>query len=60
MLNCAEQVQIQKYKTPAYKTPEISGVQTIMLKHPTEQLKKVPIKPKYRINVHRNNPNHTN
>ena len=39
MLNCAEQVQIQKYKTLAYKTPKIAGVQTIMLEHPVMQLK---------------------
>ena len=35
MLNCAEQVQIQKYKTHAYKTLKTAGVQIIMLKHPT-------------------------
>ena len=40
MLNCAEQVQIQIYKTHAHKTPKRAGVQTIMLKHPTKQLKK--------------------
>ena len=42
MLNCADQMQIQKYKTHAYnyKTPKTAGVQTIMLKHPTKQLKK--------------------
>ena len=69
MFNCAEQVQIQKYKTHACKTPKTAGVQTIMLKHPTEKLKqkqpkkkkkKVPIKPKHRINVHINNLSHTN
>ena len=61
MLNYVEQVQIQKYKTHAYKTPKTGGVQTIMLKHPTEQLKKeVPIKPNYRINIHTISPNHTN
>ena len=43
MLNYAEQVQIQKYKTHAYKTLKTAGVQTIMLKHPTKQLKKLPI-----------------
>ena len=32
MLNCAEQVQIQKYKTHAYKTLKTVGVQIIMLK----------------------------
>ena len=37
MLNCAEQVQIQKYKTHAYKTLKTAGVETIMLKHPTKQ-----------------------
>ena len=37
MLNCAEQVQTQKYKTP-----KIAGVQTIILKHPTKQLEKNP------------------
>ena len=42
MLYCAEQVQIQKYKTHAYKTLKTVGVQTIMLKHPTKQLKKTP------------------
>ena len=36
-LNCTEQVQ-----THAYKTPKTAGVQTIMLKHPTKQLKKFP------------------
>ena len=35
MLNCAEQGQIQKYKTHAYKTLKTAGVQMIMLKHPT-------------------------
>ena len=40
MLNCAEQVQIQKYKAHAYKTPKTAGVQTIMLKRPTKHLKK--------------------
>ena len=39
MLNYAEQVQIQKYKTHAYKTLKIVGVQTIMLKHPTKRKK---------------------
>ena len=42
MLNRAEEVQVQKYKTHAYQTPETPGVQTI--KDPTKQLKKVPIK----------------
>ena len=61
MLKCAEQVQIQKYKTHAYKTLKTAGVQTIMLKHPTKQLtKKLPTKLKYRSNLHINNPNHTN
>ena len=39
MLNCAEQVKIQKYKTHAYKTPKTACVQSVMLKHPTKQLK---------------------
>ena len=55
MLYCAEQVQIQKYKTHAYKTPKTASVQTIMLKHPTKHLQKErenTYKPKYRINVH--------
>ena len=37
MLNCAEQAQIQKYKTHAYKTPKTACVQSIMLKQPTKQ-----------------------
>ena len=45
MLNCDEQVQIQKQKqttkqnkkTHAYKTSKTAGVQTIILKHPTKQ-----------------------
>ena len=37
MLNCAEQVQMQKYKTHAYKTPKTAWVQTIMFNHPTKQ-----------------------
>ena len=37
MLNCTEQVQIQKYKTHAYKTSKTVCVQTIMLKDPTKQ-----------------------
>ena len=40
MLNCAEQGQIQKYKTHAFKTLKTAGVQTSMLKHPTKQFKK--------------------
>ena len=39
MLNCTEQVQIQKYKTHAYKTLKTVGVQVIMLKHPTKHKK---------------------
>ena len=39
MLNCAEQVQIQKYKTYAYKTLKTVGVQVIMLKHLTKRKK---------------------
>ena len=38
VLNCGEQVQIQKYKTHAYTTLKATGVQTIMRKRPTEQL----------------------
>ena len=60
MFNCAEHVQILKYKTHTYKTLKIAGVLTVMLKHPTKQLKKLPVKPKYRINVHINSPYHTN
>ena len=37
MLNCSEQVQIQKYKTHACKTPKTACVQTIMVKHLTKQ-----------------------
>ena len=37
MLNCAEQVQVHKYKTHAYKTPKTACVQTIMLKHLAKQ-----------------------
>ena len=39
MLNCAEQVQIQKCKTHAYKTLKTVGVQIIMRKHPTKHKK---------------------
>ena len=39
MLNCAEQVQIQKYKRDVYKTLKTVGVQIIMLKHPTKHKK---------------------
>ena len=45
VLNCAEQVQIQNYKTHADKISKTAGVQTTMLKHPTEQLKKKDAKP---------------
>ena len=37
MLNCAEQMQTQKYKKTSYKTLKAAGVQTIMLKNPTKQ-----------------------
>ena len=37
MLNCAKQLQIQKYKAHRYKTLKTAVVQTIMLKHPTKQ-----------------------
>ena len=59
MMNFAEQMQIQKYKTHAYKTLKTAGVKIIVLKHPTKH-KKVPIKPKHRINVQKNNSNHKN
>ena len=53
MLNCAEQVQIQKYETQAYKTLKTVGIQVTMLKHPTKHKKRIPIKPIYRINIHK-------
>ena len=34
MLICSEKVQIQKYKTHAYRTLKTAGVQTVILKHP--------------------------
>ena len=37
MHSCAEHVQIQKYTTRVYKTLKTACVQTVMLKHPTEQ-----------------------
>ena len=39
MLNCEEQVQIQKYKAHAYKALRTVGVQITMLKHPTKHKK---------------------
>ena len=42
MLSCAEQVQIQKYKTHAYKTLKTAGVKIIILKHPTKHKKEYP------------------
>ena len=57
MLNCAEQVQIPKYGTHAYKTLKTVGVQIIMLKQPTKH-KRIPIKPIYCINDIK--INHTN
>ena len=39
MLKCAEQVQIQIYKTHAYKRLKTAGVQIIMLEHPTKHEK---------------------
>ena len=36
MLSCAEQVQIQKYETRAYKTLKTVGVQLIMLEYKDE------------------------
>ena len=44
MLNCAEHVQIQKYEIHACKTLKTVGVQIIMLKHPTKNKKRIPIK----------------
>ena len=40
MLSCAEQVQLQKYKTHAYMTPNTACVQTIIPKHPTHHVSK--------------------
>ena len=40
MPSWAEQVQMQKHKIHAYKTPKTAGVQIIMLKHPTKQIRK--------------------
>ena len=45
MLSYAEQVQIQKYKTHAYKALKTVGVQIIMLKHPTKHKKEYPENP---------------
>ena len=39
LLIWAEQVQISKYETHAYKTFKTAHVRTIMLKHPTKQWK---------------------
>ena len=36
MLNCTEQVQMQKYKTHAYITPVMACVQKSLLEHPTK------------------------
>ena len=58
MLSFAELVQIQKYKTHAYKTLKTAGVEIIMLKHPNKHKKRIPIKPIYR--TEKNNPSHTN
>ena len=41
MLNCAEQVQIQKYKTHAYKTLRTAGIKIIMLKHPNKHKQEI-------------------
>ena len=43
MLNCAEQVQIQKYETHTYKTLKTVGVQVIVLKHPAKHKRNVVI-----------------
>ena len=67
MLHCAEQVQIQKYKTRAYNLwhpkQQVSkqSCRNIQLSSKKKkQQQKVPIKPKSSINLHINNPNHTN
>ena len=54
MLSCAEQVQIQKYKTHAYKTPRTACVQTIMLRHPTMQVRWV----KTNLHTHKKQKSH--
>ena len=42
MLSCTEQMQIQKYKTHAYKTLKTADVQMIMLRHPIKYKKEYP------------------
>ena len=42
MLNCDEQVQLQKYQSHAYKTLKTVSVQITMLKHPTKHKKENP------------------
>ena len=42
MLIWAEQVQIQEYKTHAYKRHKTAGVQIIMPKHPIKHEKEYP------------------
>ena len=42
MLNCAEQVQIRKYKTHAHKTLITADVKITMLKHPAKHKKEYP------------------
>ena len=37
MLNCAEQMQIQKHETRAFYLPKATCVETIIFKHPTKQ-----------------------
>ena len=55
MLNCAEQMQIRKYKTHASKTLKTAGVQIIMLKHPTKHKKQQKKKTKTKtINKNKN------
>ena len=67
MLNCTEQVQIQKHETHAYKTLKTAGVQIIMLKHPTKHKKEYPYNPntvsayiKITPTIQTNDDSHTN
>ena len=52
MLNCAEQVQIQKDKAHAYKTLKTVDVQIIMLKHLTKNEKKEYPKNPYTVSTY--------
>ena len=60
MLNCAEQVQIQKYETHAYKTLKTEAVRVIVLKHPTKHKKKAHKTHIPYQRTHKNDPNLTN